>query len=392
MKYDLSKHPYFEAYTDPETGVTSYLLKERAGEQQMNFYFTNSGMTQDGEYLWFQALNWPAEISTLAAVSMNPEKPGLRHFPAAGFSGGGNLPVVMPGSHDVLFGVRESIYKVSPDGKITKVLSLDPDFLNNRIPTRLMTHGSISCDARRIILDIRMADKTYIATGDLETGEVTMVHKFARHYDHAMYAPHDPNLILIDQDWERDSQTGERFDVDARMWLMDLRGTRFEPVLPGNWFRHNGSIICHDFWSKDGWICWPDLLDRVYEHNPATRETNPVWNRAACHAHTIDRRYWVCDDSPYKWGKRPCKVVFFDRESGKELDIFSALPVPNCPKSAVFHLEPHPSFTDDGEYIVSMTTVRDGRVDLAVTPVEPLISMCRERGIYAGPDAQPGKD
>ena len=384
MKYDLSKHPYFEAYTDPATGVTSYLLKERVGELQKNIYFTESGITYDDEYLWFQSLDWPAEYRTLSVVALNPEKPMIRRFPGA--STIGNLPAVVPGTHDVIFAVKESLYRMTVEGEITKVLSLSAELLNNRVPARLMTHGSISCDGKSIVLDSRIADKIYISKGDLETGEVTLVHKFARQYNHAMFSPNDPNLILIDQDWEIDSQTGERFDVDARMWLMDLRGTRFEPVLPGNWFRHNGSIICHDFWAKDGWLCWPDLLDRVYEHDLTTRRTYPVWNRMACHAHTIDRRFWVCDDSPYKWGKRPCKVVFFDRESGNEIDIFSALPRPRYPSSLGYHLDPHPAFSDDGQYITSMTTVRDGRVDLAVTPVKPLIQLCREHGIYAAPD------
>ena len=49
----------------------------------------------------------------------------------------------------------------------------------------------------------------------------------------------------------------------------------------------------------------------------------------------------------------------------------------------VYHLDPHPCFTPDNEYIISMTTVKDGEVDIAFTPTEPLLKLCREKGIKA---------
>ena len=52
----------------------------------------------------------------------------------------------------------------------------------------------------------------------------------------------------------------------------------------------------------------------------------------------------------------------------------------------VYHLDPHPAFSQDGKHIISMTTVRDGEVDIAITPVEPLLSLCREKGMYMGID------
>ena len=99
-----------------------------------------------------------------------------------------------------------------------------------------------------------------------------------------------------------------------------------------------------------------------------------------CHVHTNDRKYWVGDASPYKWGVKPCRVIFFDRESGKEIDIFSAMPKPNYKSGGVYHLDPHPQFSRDGENIISMTTVKNGEIDISITPVEPLVKLCREKG------------
>ena len=34
--FDLSKHPYFEKYTDEKSGVESYILKERVAGFELN--------------------------------------------------------------------------------------------------------------------------------------------------------------------------------------------------------------------------------------------------------------------------------------------------------------------------------------------------------------------
>ena len=376
----LDKHPYFKEYIDPESDVKSYFLTKKVAQLQQNFYFTDSSLTTDGKYLWIRCLNPPAQCQNLAVISMDEANPFIRNFPGAGCNRG--LPSIIPGTHDVLFGEDLSIYRVNVEGDIQKVITLDKDFLNFRNPQKIMTHASLSCDGKYIILDIEMADKTYIATGNLQTGEFKVIHKFGRCYDHAMFSPNDPNLIMLDQDWWRDWHTGEYFGIDNRIWLMDIRGPRFESLLPNRWYGHDDSEIAHDFWSKDGKICWVDYAHGAFECDIDTREVTHVWKRPLCHCHTTaDRQYWCGDETPYAWKERPCKVLFYDRESQKEIDIFSALPCPKVERNDNYHLDPHPSFTDDGEYIISTVTLLDGNADVAITPVRELIKKCRENGI-----------
>lgn len=376
---DLARHPYFEEYIDKQTGVKSYILKEKVARLQLNFYFSEMGLTEDNKYLWFKCIDWPAQNHHLAVMSMDPNHPFIRNFPHASMNTG--QPNLMPGTHDALISIDNEVYRVDIEGNVSKVLEVPAEIIGNRRLEELSTHLSINCENELIVLDMRIGGRTYIATGNLKTGEVKVIHKFARYHDHAMFCPKDPKLFLVDQDWEIDPCSGERFDIDQRMWLMDTEGTRLEPVLPGNWFRHNNSIICHDFWSKDGWLCWPDLLEDVYEYNIRTKELNRVWEHSLCHCHTNDRILWVGDDSPYSWNHRPCRTVFFDRDSGKEIDIFSAMPKPVFKSGGpVYHLDPHPAFSHDGENIISMTTVRGGEVDIAITPVQPLLALCKEKG------------
>ena len=74
MELSLSKHPYFEEFIDPQSGVKSYILKEKVAQLQQNFYFSEIGLTDDNEYMWFRCMNWPAEFIYLGVMSMNPEK------------------------------------------------------------------------------------------------------------------------------------------------------------------------------------------------------------------------------------------------------------------------------------------------------------------------------
>jgi len=85
----------------------------------MPFYFTEMGLTDDGKYLWFKCLNWPAECCYLGVMSMGPEKPFICAFPGAGLVHG-ELHVV-PGTHDVIFAVGPVVYRIDIEGNIKKV-------------------------------------------------------------------------------------------------------------------------------------------------------------------------------------------------------------------------------------------------------------------------------
>lgn len=376
---NLEQHPYFKEYIDEKSGVKSYILKEKAAQAQQQFYFTNTSLTFDGKYLWITCLNPPSHANTVAVVSMDENNPSIKLIGGtAKYSG---IPAIIPGTHDLAVPVENAMYRVTVDGEFTKLFELSEDFLHYRTVTQLLTHTSFSCDGKLIIMDAEIGDKVYILTGNIETGEVKLIHNFDREHNHAQFSPNNPNLILLDQDWRRDANTGEYFGIDNRMWLMDIRKTRFEPLLQSSWYGNDGTEYAHDFWSKDGMICWVDYNTGAYECDIETRKVTHVWHRPMCHCYTTaDRKLWCADETPYAWSERPCRTLFYDRETDKEIDIFSALPEPRVKRGGSYHLDPHPAFTDDGKYIISTVTVLDGIADVAITPVEPLLKLCREKG------------
>ena len=218
---------------------------------------------------------------------------------------------------------------------------------------------------------------------ELATGEYKILNNFGRQYNHAQFSPTRPDLFLIDQDWWRDYHSGEYVCIDNRIWLMNTEGTSFEPLIPKMFYMRDGTEICHDFWSDDGHLCWSEYNTGGYECDIDTREVNHVWKRPVCHSHcNSDRTLWVGDQTPYAWNEKPCQVLFYDRETNKEIEIFSALPKPMVHKGthARYHLDPHPQLVCDGKYAVCTTTVFSKAGDVAITPVDGMLELCREKG------------
>jgi len=369
----LDEHPYFVKWTDPQTGIASYILNERVAPIQQGFYFTNPSISKDEKWLWFYAAFPPGDRKTLGVVSLDPANPFIRHYPQAQFTGAS--PMLDDDGTAVFFTMGDSVYRMTLDGETRVVCTLDPDYIKRRPLTRLATHLTRSADGKYFLLDGQLADFWFIALGDIETGGVKVLHEFGRHYNHAQFSTTDPKLFLIAQDWWIDRASGNYFPYEQRIWLMDTEQTIFEPLLLSDWYGH-GTMASHEWWSADGLICWTDYATGVYECEvkfSGPREKVHVWRGPLCHSHCDPtRRYWCADESPYKWDKQPCEIKFYDRERGREIDIVTAMPKPPMGRNP-YHLDPHPYFSPQGTYVAYTTTVR-GLADIAVTPVAGVLA------------------
>ncbi len=380
--HDLSKHPYFEAWRDPQTGVVSYVLSQRVAPGQQSFYFTNSAVSADEQWLWFYCIFPPNRGRTLGVVSLDPGKPLIRHFPQAGFTSAS--PMVAPEGSAVYFCMAGSVYKMTIDGTVTEVCTLSKGDIGYRHLGCLATHLTLSADGKYLLLDGDLGNTWRAALGNMETGEITVLRKFTTCHDHAQFSPIDPKLFLIARDNWNDKITGERFMLDHRIWLMDVEQTRYEPLRPKDWYAHNSSTT-HEWWSKDGLVCWTDYEKGTFECNPYTLEATRVWQRTLCHSHcSSDRQLWCADENPYKWATEPVQILFYDRRTKKETAIVSAMPQPPmfrdlfrldppyCSRD-IYHLDPHPQFSPQDSWVVYTSMVR-GQIDVALTPVQQLVT------------------
>ena len=374
----FDKLPIFEEYIDDNTGVKSYILKEKPAQYVQSFYFTNQSMTNDQKYLWMYCFYPPLRHRCLGVVSLDPENPFVRVFKEAVFWDA--TPLIAPEGDKVYFVgsyiCDGLICTIDVDGRIEEFARMDPEYIAGRAVYRFGTHLTLSADGKYMLVDGMLGTHGFVAVVDMETRKFNIVNEFQTMHNHGQFSPVDPKLFLIDQDGWDDPSTGRHWIIGNRMWLCDREATLFEPIIQRSWFGHDGSLICHDFWSQDGKICWIDYAKGAYEMDLETREINHVWKHPLCHAHcNADRSLWVADQSPYAWHLGPCRVIFFNRNTGKTVDIYSVVPAP-CHDRAPWHIDPHPQFTIDGNYIVCTTTVR-GTIDISITPVDQLIEMTK---------------
>jgi len=373
-RYDLARHPYFERWVDPGTGVESFILTERVAPVQQAFYFVNPSVSDDGRWLWFYCAFPPAPMRTLGVVCLDPDEPMIRHYPATQFHR--ESPLVLPSAEGVgiYFSAGPRIWKQPLEGEVEPVARLDPDYIAGRVgaSSGLATHLTLSADGRHFLLDFEVGNQWVVGVADRASGEITVLHELGRKHNHGQFSLHDPDLFLIAQDWWRDPISGRYLLFDQRTWLMNVSQTRFEPLCPELWFNHN-SDACHEWWSPDGRVCWVDYKQGVFACDPQTRQREHIWRRPLCHAHaTRDGRFWCGDQTPYFWHANPCQVLFYDRQTDREIHVVTGLPLPAIERTA-YHIDPHPHFSPDDGYLIYTTTVHDGRPDVAISPTAGIV-------------------
>ncbi len=370
---DLISHPFFSPWQDPQSGVTSYLLTERVAPMQKAFYFVNSSISPDARWMWLETAFPPNPVKHLAAVCLDPSMPEIRHFPQAACHA--ETPVIDPQGR-IIFSMVENmpeIWRMDVDGELELLFTLPNEFVRMRSIRRVGTHFTLSADARHLLWDGKVGNRWYVASLDLETREFTVIKNFARHYNHAQMSTVDPNLFSVAQDHWRDPISGERGDYDLRVWLMSLDGERFEPAEATAFHAPSqaGDEVSHEWWGGDGRLCWIRYQSGAYEMDVNSREIRHVWTRPLCHAHCDHAgRYWVADQSPYRWPKEACEVLFYDRLEGRETHLVQAMPAPPWGRHP-WHLDPHPRFVLGDEWIVYSSSVLGG-MDAALCPVSQL--------------------
>lgn len=364
----LSQHPFFRPWTDPAGGAVSWLLSERVAPVQQTFYFVNPSLSADQRWLWFYTSFPPNRQKTLGVVCLDPAAPLIRHFPQAGFSG--SSPMVLPEGDAVLLCIDATVWRLGVDGAMTAVLSLSEEYIARRRVERLATHLSRSADGRYLLLDAHVGNQWAVAIGEIATGRVSVIKEFATQHNHGQFSPVDPELLLIPADHHVDPHTGRFTHHDFRVFLMDIRGRQFQCLTPHVHCEHLHGI-CHEWWSRDGLVCYVDYDRGACEMSLADRREVLVWPEPLCHAHcSADRQLWCADQSPYFWDERPCEVKFFDRRGGQVRHIVTAMPKPPLPRKG-YHLDPHPQFSPQDDCVV-YTTMVAGAVDVALCPVDGL--------------------
>lgn len=375
---NLDRHPSFTRHADPQSGVVSYVLSEHVAPLQKVLYYITPSMRGTGRHLWFRAC-FPPSLARFPAV-VDLQTHDIRYFPQAVGDGGPTsegTPMVTAAGDTAFVAIGDGVHELSVTGDLRLVGRLPEELIRGRHLFRLYTDLTQSCDGKWLLLDSRIGNRWLISLMNTQTGEVRPLRWFTTDHTHAAFSLHDPKLIQLNQGHGHDPITGERYEMNVRMWLMDTDLTRYEPVDPALWFGRN-SNCCHEWWTRSGKLQWCDYDRGIWEMDLTTRRKDLIWPHPLVHGQTDPtERYLVGDQNPYNWNaKLPCSVWFYDRQTGRETAIVTAMPAQPLPwrDFRAFHIDPHPHFSEDGEWVIYTTTAL-GKVSVALTPVAPLRSL-----------------
>jgi len=372
----LEKSSLFRRWRDPVTKVKSFILSHRVAPVQQSFYFTHSGFSNDGRYLWFYCAFPPGGDAyfgrQLGVVDF--EEDTVRHFPETQFMDAS--PFVDPHTGEVYWTTGLDVWKRGPQPEATpeRIASFPAELAKGRRPLRLATHLSRSADKTSFAIDALIGTECFVGDLPLDGSPFRLWEKRDTCLNHAQFSPTDPDLILLAGDGWTHPATGDRGprplvnDQEDRLWIIRRGGTS-HPVCPHD--PVSSDLRGHEWWDADGEHIWYiDYHAGTAKVNLRTGKQTRVWPNGHTHSHcNREGNLLVGDINPQRIRKDLWRVAFFDVTTGQELNLVSELPP--LPPRGPYHIHPHPRFCL-GDHIICHTTNVLGRIDVALTPVAPL--------------------
>ncbi len=387
IEAELDFSGLFEPYTDPSSGIVSQILTRRVAPLQLGFYFVNSGFSDDGRYLWFYCAAPPAPGRWLGVVDFRQRT--VHGYPETAFTH--SSPVVQPDG-SVLWATEAAIWRrgPGPDDPVQRVNAMPESLIGHSesglSPLRnieaLSSHLSISPDGRGVFITARVANQSFLGLLPFDGSAFEEWSRGEKYFNHAQFCPNDPELVLIAWQGGNDYLTGEKIEIDDRLWLARPGGAP-RPLFAEP---HLGT---HEWWDRDGEHVWfvgePFYLRDRADSRPATWRVRRDGSDLQCagpwfwHAHDSSCGRYLTGDRhiPYQGFARgmPSSVHLWSRHGGEEAAIISHNPAHKT-IGRQYHIDPHPRFVLGDRYITHTTTVR-GHVDLAITRLDDAVKGLR---------------
>jgi hypothetical protein len=373
MRPDLSK--FFTPFTDPESGVTSYLLTKKVAPVQQSFYFVNSSFSRDNRFLWFYCGFPPAGNHRLGRSLgvIDFDKQTINHYPETAFIN--CSPLVCNRTGGVYWATTKCIcYRgPRPQDTVQLIATLPEELFGERVVKQVATHFTMSPDGKELFFEADSGGAFFAGTVELETGTFQVWQKFNRLYDHGQFCPIDGDLALLAQENMLDMHTGVKTPYEDRLWLLRRDGS-FKPVFPTK------IKVTHEWWDTGGKHIYAINNSKQFDGpaiiriDPQTAKVENVWPGSYWHAHDFDHGRLIVADKHHLTGFYrgcPSSVYFIDRTAGEELTVISHNPE-HFSLGSVYHIDPHPQFSPDGSMMVFTVTVR-GEVDIAVAFIDELL-------------------
>ena len=382
----------FSVWDNPVSGVDSYVLTRRISPIQQSFYFTSPSVSAEGRYYMFYAADPPTVGHTLGCVDFLTGE--VYHIPGTQFRS--CVPYMDLVNNTLYWSSGVNVWKRGlGQGDVAERVSVIPASITRGYPiSSVATHFTQSADHHYLNMDFRAGNEWQVGRISLDEGDVELWQSFPRAYKHSQFSPTDPDLMLIAQDFYQDYETGISYGYSNRLWTI-RKGEPAQPVFsradalaPTEIVMvnaHTGfhsyesdprSTLGHEWWSADGQYIWYVHYGRgVGRVKLDTLTPELLWALPrVTHAHADSSgQYLVADNIPED-DPDDQRIIFFNRKTGKTVNIVSALPdmAPWPDEYRKYHVHPHPHFCAHDALICYTTTVT-GRPDVAFVKVDTLI-------------------
>lgn len=403
--FDLSGCRLFRKVVNPATDIESYLLEQRLATHQQALYFTQKSMTDDGRFLVFNYFEGDdfekhCAVADLQKETVTPLRKIARKSMQSVYyvDARENLLYRWEEEHLAIYDMASSL--ADPVKQVPIPLAALRKFGDN--VTRLSTHLSLSPDKTQILMDTRVDDRFILGSLDLRDGSFEFWAEAHFPLDHGHFHPTDPDLAM--GAWEvtykdKNGQTHPIHLVDGvypRIWTFRRNGTMTNvPPQINNYATHEiwapdgkGIYYCangDDAYIRNKGIDNPHInihASGVHYHDLATGKQRTVVSHPAAHADIMqDGKFIVFDCMVGPWF-RGCSwsVHFFNCETCVLTDIHTAMPKLNRKDEPNWmHPDPHPHFVCQDRLVVSSCNDAQGRINVSLTPVAPIIPTTEPR-------------
>jgi len=371
----------FRKHVEASSGVVSYILEARIAANQQSLYFTQKSMTEDGRFIVFDVSGGErGSRKSFALADLLKEE--LRPLEIRG-----SIPFLDTESAVLYWFESDGLYRLnlreaSPEKE--KLCEIPPQLTaEGACVLSCATHVTLTPDRSKAFMDARVDDRFIQGMLDIKTGRFEKWGEESVCVNHGQVNPVNARIALCAHEtrWTDTDKVEHRIrNIDGvypRLLLVEPDGKR-RIVPPMN------NYATHERWADDGqgfYYCsgTGKEFGVIYCDLATGRQRRVAPVRAAHATMTRDRRYFTYDCSVGPW-YRGCswQVGFYNASTKKEVFLYAERPAFNTKDNpSKLHPDPHPQFVCEDKYIVCTINRGDGRMDLSVTPVAPLVEATR---------------
>ncbi len=365
---DLKNSKLFEAVTDAQSGVTSYILKEHVATLEKCAGTFAPMHTPDGRYYWFLCAYPPAgrlEGASFYAAVIDFAQNTVRYFKDVQPKG---MPAVHPVTGELYFATATMILKRGPkesDG--IELAKLSDRAFYSRVGISDML--SFNHDGTKLTYvsfdDRRQVSTLYELT--LATGEVAPLCQMPGYYGKALAAP--DGSVLFEKLPYSDPRTGAPIPIGMNddgqaltMWKWEKGCEEASFVAP------KYLDAAFPWFDAQGRLCYTDFIKGIIVDGEKALSRFGIR-----HAHGENGLYVydVYDLPMGESGYDGCGASVYAQKGDTAVRIASLPALYESGDPCVYDIAPAPRLVCNGR-LIAYTTRHEGRVTLAFVPVETL--------------------